>query len=148
MHVSDSKGRSLALVLYPCLIQYSLRGVVPSHYEEEDACHYVSRTHCRSPAVPFARTLACMSLNVEEEKGATFLREVHWTYPQPGSYKLSVLTRSPPPPQRSNSPVGSRLQSPSARGIPRLIRTPSTTFYASERTSPRAGRAFGRRSDR
>jgi len=61
----DSKGRSLALVLY--LIQFvSCRP--PSHY--------VSRTHCRSPAVSHVRTLACMFVNVEVVKGAKFLHEV------------------------------------------------------------------------
>jgi hypothetical protein len=62
----DSKGRSLALVLYS--IQFvSCRP--PSHY--------ASRTHCRSPAVPHARALAFMSVNVEVVKGAKFLHEVH-----------------------------------------------------------------------
>jgi hypothetical protein len=64
----DSKGRNLALLLYSCLIQYvSCRP--PSHY--------VSRTHCLSPAVPHACTLACMSVMVEVVKGAKFLHEVH-----------------------------------------------------------------------
>ena len=35
-----------------------------------------------------------MSLSIEEEKGAKFLREVQWTCPLPGSCKLGVLTRS------------------------------------------------------
>ena len=64
----DSKGRSLALLLYSCLIQ-SVSCRPPSHY--------VSRTHCRSPAVPHARALACMSVMVEVVKGAKFLHEVH-----------------------------------------------------------------------
>jgi hypothetical protein len=64
----DSKGSSLALVLYLCLIQFVLC---------RRPSHYVFRTHCRSPAVPPARALACMSLSIEEEKGAKFLREVH-----------------------------------------------------------------------
>jgi len=64
----DSKGRRLALLLYSCLIQFvSCR----------PASHYVSRTHCRSPAVPHARALACMSVMVEVVKGAKFLHEVH-----------------------------------------------------------------------
>jgi hypothetical protein len=66
--VRDSKGRSLVILLYSCLIQFvSCRP--PSHY--------VSRTHCRSPAVPHARALACMSVMVEVVKGAKFLHEVH-----------------------------------------------------------------------
>ena len=64
----DSKGRSLALPLYSCLIKFvSCRPPL----------HYVSRTHCRSPAVPHARALACMSVMVEVVKGAKFLHEVH-----------------------------------------------------------------------
>ena len=55
----DSKGRSLALLLYSCLIQ-SVSCRPPSHY--------VSRTHCRSPAVPPARALACMSVMLEGVK--------------------------------------------------------------------------------
>ena len=39
--------------------------------------HYVSHTHCRSPAVPHARALACMSVMVEGVKGAKFFHEVH-----------------------------------------------------------------------
>ena len=35
-----------------------------------------------------------MSLNVEEEKGAKFLSEVHWTCPLPIVCKLSVVTPS------------------------------------------------------
>ena len=49
----DSKGRSLALVL--CLIHFVWR-LPPSHY--------VSRTHCRSPAFSHACALAWMSMNV------------------------------------------------------------------------------------
>jgi hypothetical protein len=57
----DSKGRSLALLLYSCLIHFmSCRP--PSHY--------VSRTHCRSPAFPHVRALACMSFIIEEVKGS------------------------------------------------------------------------------
>jgi hypothetical protein len=41
--VRDSKGRSLALFLYSCLLQVFLF---------RPPSHYVSRTHCRFPAVP------------------------------------------------------------------------------------------------
>ena len=49
---------------------YSLCSVFPPS-------HYVSRTHCRSPAFSHACSLAWMSMNVEVVKGAKSLHEVH-----------------------------------------------------------------------
>ncbi len=61
----DSKGRSLALLLYSCLCHVLLPRTM-----------YLAPT-ADPPAVPPARAVACMSLSIEEEKGAKFLHEVH-----------------------------------------------------------------------
>ena len=64
------RGTPRAAALRSFYIEYILCGVFPPS-------HYVSRTHCRSPAFSHACALAWMSMNVEVVKGAKFLHGVH-----------------------------------------------------------------------